>query len=272
MVGGNSLERMMPEVQNWLLTEETHIAILTLNRPEAMNNLTAETLYELRDITAYLRNRKKVWVVIVQGQGKHFSIGMDVNVIKGRLDQSERANREYLLGLQQCIDDFEALEKPTIAKLHGFCIGGGLILALCCDFRIASQRTIFNLPEIKLGVPVLWGTQRLTHVAGVAAAKEMILLGRRFKARAAQAYGLLHEVVPPDELDTTVAALADKFQRLPPRTVGIAKRIIHSGYNLSPRDSQNLEIDALDELLDSPDSREAIESYSEKRRPQFTGE
>jgi enoyl-CoA hydratase/carnithine racemase len=263
---------MMSEVQHWLLTEEAHMATLTLNRPEAMNSLTAETLYELRDITAYLRTRKNAWVVIVQGQGDHFSIGMDVNVIKGRIDQPEQANREYLLGLQQCLDDFEALEKPTIAKLHGFCIGGGLILALCCDFRIASQRTTFNLPEIKLGLPVLWGTQRLTRVVGVAAAKEMILLGKRFRASVAQAYGLLHEVVPPDELDTTVAALADKFQRLPPHTVGVAKRIINSGYNLSLRDSQNLEIDALAELLGGPDLREAIESYSEKRQPQFTGE
>jgi enoyl-CoA hydratase/carnithine racemase len=80
---------MMSEVQHWLLTEEAHIATLTLNRPEAMNSLTAETLYELRDITAYLRTRKNAWVVIVQGQGKHFSIGMDVNVIKGRMDQPE---------------------------------------------------------------------------------------------------------------------------------------------------------------------------------------
>jgi enoyl-CoA hydratase/carnithine racemase len=197
---------------------------------------------------------------------------MDVNVIKGRIDQPEEANREYLLSLQRCLEDFEALEKPTIAKLHGFCMGGGLILALCCDFRIASQRTIFSLPEVKLGIPILWGTQRLTRVAGVAATKEMVFLGRRFKARAAQAYGLLHQVVPPDELDKAVAALAAKFQRLPPRTVGVAKRIINVGYNLPMRHSQNLEIDALAELLGGPDLREAIESYSEKRRPQFTGE
>jgi enoyl-CoA hydratase len=262
----------MPEYQHWLLTEEAHIATLTLNRPDVMNSLIAETLYELRDVTAYLRARGNVWVVIVQGRGDHFSIGMDVSVIKGRIGQSEQANREYLLSLQQCLDEFEALEKPTIAKLHGFCIGGGLILALCCDFRIASQRTIFSLPEIKLGIPVLWGTQRLTRVAGVAATKEMILLGKRFKASVAQSYGLLHQVVPPGELDTTVAALADKFQKLPPRTVGIAKRIINLGYNLSIRDGQNLELDALAELLDSPDLREAIESYSEKRRPQFIGD
>ena len=262
----------MPEYQNWLLTEEAHVATLTLNRPDAMNSLTAETLFELRDITAYLRTRRNVWVVIVQGQGKHFSTGIDVNVIKGGLDQSEQANREHLLSLQLCLDEFEALEKPTIAKLRGFCIGGGLILALCCDFRIASQGTIFSLPEVKLGIPVLMGTQRLTRVAGVAATKEMILLGERFNANAAQAYGLLHKVVPPDELDAAVRALADKFTRLPPRTVGIAKRIINLGHNLSMRDSQDLEIDALAELLDSRDMREAIESYSEKRSPRFIGE
>ncbi|UCC62513.1 MAG: enoyl-CoA hydratase/isomerase family protein [Anaerolineae bacterium] len=262
----------MPEYQHWLLTQEGHVATLTLNRPQATNNLTAETLYELRDVTAYLRGRKDVWAVVIQGQGRHFSTGMDVNLIKSRLDQPESANRQFLSRLQRCLDDFEALEKPTIAKLHGFCIGGGLILALCCDFRIASQRTVFSLPEVKLGLGVIMGTQRLTRVVGLAAAKEIILLGERFGARRAQAYGLLHQVVPPDELDAAVAALADKFQKLPPRTVGIAKRIINLGYNLSIGDSQDLEIDAQLELLDSPDLHEAIESYLEKRRPEFTGE
>lgn len=262
----------MSEHQNWLLTEEGHIATLTLNRPEAMNNLNAEALLELRDITAYLRTTKNTWVVIIQGQGKHFSTGMDVNVIKGRLDQPEQANREYLFNLQQCLDEFEALEKPMIAKLRGFCIGGGLILALCCDFRIASERTIFGLPEVKLGLPIMMGTQRLTRVVGMAAAKEMILLGKRFNADVARAYGLVHEAVPPGELDAAVAALADKLLGLPPRTVGIAKRIINEGYNLSLHDSQNLEIDALAELLDSLDVREALESFLEKRRPRFIGE
>ena len=116
------------------------------------------------------------------------------------------------------------------------------------------------------------GTQRVTRVAGVAATKEMILLGKRFNARTAQAYGLLHSVVPPNELDAAVAALAERFQTLPPRTVGIAKRIIDVGHNLSMRDSQDLEIDAQAELFDSPDLREAIESYLEKRQPRFTGE
>ncbi len=262
----------MSEYQHWLLSEEPPIAILTLNRPEFMNSLTAETFYELRDITARLSARRELWAVIVQGQGKHFSIGMDVNVIQESQNQSEQVNREFLLGLQQCLDDFEALEKPTIAKLQGFCIGGGLILALCCDFRIASRRTVFHLPVVRMGLGVIMGTQRLSRVAGIAAAKEMVLLGRRFNAQAAQEYGLVNEVVSPDELSAAVVRLAEKFQGLPPRTVGIAKRIINEGHNLSMRESQDLEIDAQAELLDSPDLREAMESYLEQRKPRFAGE
>ncbi len=262
----------MSAYQNWLLTEQERVATLTLNRPDAMNNLSLETLDELRDISAYLRARRDIWAVVLQGQGQHFCTGMDVGVFKASIDRPEQINREFLLRQQHCLDEFEALEKPTIAKLRGFCIGGGLLLALCCDFRIASQRTVFSLPEVKLGLPILWGTQRLTRVAGVAAAKEMILLGERFRAGVAQARGLLHQVVPPDELDAAVAALAKKFQSLPPRTVGLAKRIIDQGHSLSLRESQELEIEALLELKTSPDLREAIESYVEKRQPRFTGE
>jgi len=170
------------------------------------------------------------------------------------------------------MDDFEQLEKPTIAKLRGFCIGGGLILALCCDFRIASQLTVFSLPEVRIGIGVIMGTHRVTRVAGVAAAKEMILLGKRFSAKTAYGYGLVHEVVLPDKLDARAAALADKFKNLPPRTVGISKRIINSGQDISLRESQDLEIDAQMELLDNPDMREALESYLENREPKFSGE
>lgn len=261
----------MPEYQNWLLAEEDRIATLTLNRPQAKNSLTAETLYELRDISAYLSSRAKIWVVILQGQGKHFSTGMDLDLIRDRLDQAPAANREFLLSLQACLDTFEALEKPTIAKLHGFCIGGGLLLALCCDFRIASQGTVFSMPEVRLGLGVVMGTQRLTRVAGIAATKEIILLGSRFNASAAHDYGLVHQVVPPTELEASVAALADRLRQLPPRTIGIAKRIIDSGYHLSLRDSQNLEIEAQLEIMDSPDLREAVLSFLEKRQPKFTG-
>ncbi len=262
----------MPDYQHWLFDQRDRIATLTINRPDQLNSLTPETFRELRDITARLRASKDVWAVIVQGQGEHFSVGVDVAVIGSMIDQAEEPYRETLRELQQCLDAFEALEKPTIARLHGFCLGGGLILALCCDFRIASQRTMFGFPEVKRGIAVIMGTQRVTRVAGVAATKEMILLADYFDAGAAQGYGLLHKVVPPDELDDAVAALADKFRELPPRTVGIAKRIIDRGHDLPLRASQDLEIDAQAELLGSPDFKEAVRSFFEKRSPRFVGE
>jgi enoyl-CoA hydratase/carnithine racemase len=265
-------DEWMSDYENWLVKQQAHSATLTLNRPHEQNNLTPETLYELRDITADLRDRKEVWAVIVRGQGKSFSIGLDVSMIHGRLDSPEQANREFLLGLQGCLDEFEALEKPTIAKLQGFCLGGGRILALCCDFRVASQRTVFGLPEVRLGIGVIMGTQRVTRVAGVAATKEMILLGKRFNASAARAYGLVHQVVPPQDLDAAVGALADKFRSLPPRTVGISKRIIDQGHNMSLRESQDLEIDAQVGVLYGADVREALGSCLQNRQPVFTGE
>ena len=261
----------MSHYQHWLIVEDSHIATLTLNRPQANNSLAPETLSELRLIAADLRVRDEVWAVIVEGSGDHFSAGVDTSVIQGIPDQPEAAFRDQLRAMQLALDEFEAIPKPTIAKLKGFCLGGGLLLALCCDFRIASQRTIFALPEVKLGIAVIMGTQRISRVVGVAAAKELILLANRFNAQTAQALGLVHKVVPPDQLDAAVASLADKFRRLPPRTIGMAKRILNEGYDLSLRDSEDLEIDAQAQLLHSQDLREAIASYLEKREPRFTG-
>jgi enoyl-CoA hydratase/carnithine racemase len=262
----------MPKYQNWLFTHKDHIATLTLNRPDHSNSLTPETFKELQDITDFISENKDIWVVIVEAMGKHFSTGMDVAVIGSAIKIPEAQFRESLLGMQRNLDAFEALRKPTIAKLHGFCLGGGLILALCCDFRIASQKTILGFPEVKRGVPVVMGTQRVTRVAGVAATKELILLAKNVNAHAAKECGLVHEVVPPDELDDAVTSLAHKFLSMPIKTVGAAKYIIDVGYQMSLRDSQDMEVDLQVELLHSPDFKEAIESFFEDRPPSFMGE
>lgn len=262
----------MPKYQNWLFTHRDHIATLTLNRPDHSNSLTPETFQELQDIADCISENQDIWVIIVEAMGKHFSIGMDVAVIGSALEISEDQFRESLQGMQRSLDAFEALRKPTIAKLHGFCLGGGLILALCCDFRIASQRTVLGFPEVKRGLPVVMGTQRVTRVAGVAATKELILLAKNVNARGAKEYGLVHEIIPPDELDDAVVSLAHKFLSMPIKTVGAAKYIIDVGYQMSLQDSQDMEIDVQVELLDSPDFKEAIVSFFEDRPPNFMGQ
>ena len=261
----------MPEYKNWLLSQEGHIARLTLNRPESKNNLTTDVLLELREISELLASRREVWSVILQAAGDHFSTGMDTLVFRQSLEWSEQAITEMIAAQQECLNTFEALGKPTIAKLHGFCIGGGLMLALCCDFRIASKRTIFSLPEIKLGIPVLWGTHRIVRLVGESRAKELIYLGKRFRAADALSYGLIHQVVDPDELDKAVQTLAERFELIPPRTVGIAKQITRMSHDLTGDESQTFEREALSNLQDSADVEEAIESYVQKRKPRFTG-
>jgi enoyl-CoA hydratase len=265
-------EPPMTDYRHWRISTADRVTTLTLCRADAKNSLLPETLDELRPITARLRDDRNTWAVILQGDGDHFSTGVDVGVIGRMPGQAEAEYRAGLRTMQSALDEFEALEKPTIAKLRGFCIGGGLLLALCCDFRVASQRTYFSLPEVKIGLAVVMGTQRITRVAGSATAKELVMLGERFDAATAEAHGLVHRVVPPAELDAAVASLADRFRRLSPRTVAIAKRIIDRGASMTLRDSQDLEIDAQAELLGSADLREAITSYSERREPRFTGE
>jgi len=261
----------MPEYQHWLLTKQGHVATLTLNRPDAKNSLTLETLSELRAVTADLGADGDAWVVVVQGQGDHFCIGVEVSVSQWVASRPEPLYRETLREMQRALDEFEALEKPTIARIQGFCISAGLLLALCCDLRVASERTVFSLPEVKLGLGVVMGTQRVVRAAGIAAAKKLILLGERFDAEAALGYGLVHQVVPPEQVDAAVSALTGKLLKLPPRTLGLSKRLINQGYALSLRESQDLEIDAQAELLDSPDFQEALASFLEKRPARYRG-
>ncbi len=169
----------MPEYTDWILRED-RIARLTLNRAQQHNTLRRETFQQLREITRRLRDRNDIWAVIVDSAGKHFSSGVDVRVIGELVGQQAGAFRESLRDLQNYLDEFEQLEKATIARLHGYCLGGGLLLALCCDFRVAATDAVFGFPEVKRSIAVLMGTQRITRVTGVATTKEMVLLAENF--------------------------------------------------------------------------------------------
>lgn len=262
----------MPDYQNWTLGIDAPIATVTLNRPEQMNSLTSDTLHELRDIAFSLRDNQDVWVIILQSAGDHFSVGVDVSQIQVMVGQDETVYRENLRDLQDCLDVFEALPQPIVAKIKGYCIGGGLLLACCCDFRVADNTALFHLPEVQLGIAVIMGTQRLTRIVGIPNTKEIVMLAERYDAEKAQSYGLLHNLVEPDELDEIAEDLAIRFSKLPPRTVSIAKQIIDQGATLSLRESQDLEMTLQASLLHSPDFKEGVDAFFEKRSAQFTGE
>lgn len=256
--------------QHWILEIEAHIAYLTLNRPSKKNRIDTTTLRELGEITEYLSGDPNVWVVVVQGAGDCFSAGVDVSLIGNMVGQEEAAYRENLRHAQSFFDTFEALEKPTIAALQGAVIGGGMILALCCDFRIAAENVVFELPEVKRSIGVIMGTQRITNTIGIANTKDMVMLGTSVAAERALQIGLVNKIVALDQLSDQTQAFAQQFLDLPPLAVGLCKKIINEGQFLE-RAGQDLEIEAQLGLLGTDDFKEAITSFFEKRKPVYKG-
>ena len=261
---------MNKKYQHWLLAFEGHIAYLTLDRPEVKNRLDATTFAELREITELLSRRRDVWAVILQANGDSFSTGVDISLIGSLIGKDEHSFKQDLRELQEVLDLFEAMEKPTIAALHGHVIGGGMILSLCCDFRIAAENTKFALPEVKRSIGVIMGTQRITRVIGIAHTKELVLLGNSLPVSRALQMGLVNEVVPKEDLEGRVIDFAGQFLELPPLAVGLCKKIINDGQFLE-RSGQDLEMEAQAGLLQSDDFREAIASFFEKRKPHYKG-
>lgn len=256
--------------KHWLLEIKDHLAYLTLNRPNKKNRIDTTTLQELGEITQVLDNDEDVWAVVVQANGEGFSAGVDVSLIGNMIGQDTETFQENLKHAQSFFDAFEALQKPTIAALHGFVIGGGMILALCCDFRIAADNVTFGLPEVKRSIGVIMGTQRITRTIGIAHTKELVMLGNSIDADRAFQMGLVNRIVKREKLSGEVLEFAQQFLELPPLAVGLCKKIINDGQFLE-RAGQDLEIEAQTALLHTADFKEAISSFFEKRKPIYKG-
>jgi enoyl-CoA hydratase/carnithine racemase len=263
----------MYNYHNWIVERDdrTHIAKISINRPDRMNIFDIPSLDELKDLSEKVNSDESIWAIVVQGQGNHFSAGMDMDILKQITEVSISDFESNMKHMQNCFDVFENINKPIIAQIKGFCMGAGLIFSQCCDFRIASEKSVFCMPLVKLGLTVLMGTQRISRATGIHRANEIVLLGEKFNASKALEYGLLNRVVEPDHLNDTVQKLADKFTRLAPRTIGITKQVIKKGYYMGLRESQDLEIRMQTQIMDSPDLREALQSFTESRKPAFTG-
>ncbi len=256
--------------QHWTIDIENHIAFVTLNRPDKKNRMDHTTLFELGELTGIISDDHDIWVIILQSNGECFSAGVDVSLIGQMMNQEADTYRDNLRMAQSYLDAFESIEKPTIAALHGHVIGGGMILALCCDFRIAAENVVFGLPEVKRSIGVIMGTQRITRTIGLAHTKELVMLGNPINAERAQQMGLVNDVVPFDDLDSHTLEFARQFLDLPPLAVGLCKKIINEGQFLE-RSGQDLEIELQKAILKSQDFKEAISSFFEKRKPVYRG-
>jgi enoyl-CoA hydratase len=244
-------------------------AILTLNRPEALNALNSDVLRELRHVVTEINQTPSIRVIVITGNGpKAFCAGADIAAMKSM--DSEQAE-EFARQAHKTLNLIASCDLISIAALNGYTLGGGLELALSCDLRIASDNTKLGLPEVTLGlIPGFGGTQRLSRVVGRSHALEIILSGKSIDAAEALRIGLVSRIFPADSLLKEAVALAESMlQNQSPSAQKIAKWIISSGLDMPLTAALEREITTFSELFETSETREGLTAFLEKRKPQY---
>lgn len=252
-----------------LLVEVTdRVARVTINRPEVRNALSAQVQDDLRHLLAAVRDDDAVGAVVFTGAGeKAFVAGADISQLAGYTMQTALTSQ-----MQRLYDEVEAFEKPTIAAVNGYALGGGCELAMACDIRVAAEGARFGLPETALSVlPGAGGTQRLARLVGTGRAIELVLTGRMVPAQEALSIGLVTSVVPPDELLVAAHDVAAQVLSKGPLAVRLAKLVIRAGMDADQGTGQVVERLAQALLYTSDDKREGAEAFLAKRPATFTG-
>jgi enoyl-CoA hydratase len=246
------------------------VAVLTIDRPEALNALDQATLAELRDRLAEAAEDPEVRALVLTGAGdRAFAAGAD---IKEMLEMDVARARAWGELGHECGRLLETMPKPTLAAVNGFALGGGCELALACDIRYASTSARLGQPEVTIGVIPGWGgTQRLARAAGIGLAKELVLTGRAVGAEEARDRGLVNAVFPPDELMERALETARALAAKSPLVLAAAKRMLNR--TLQGDLASGLEDEAVEfsELFASADRREGMSAFVEKREPRFSG-
>jgi enoyl-CoA hydratase/3-hydroxyacyl-CoA dehydrogenase len=270
-LGGGSTSMARKRRYDTIITEkEGRIEWITLNRPHRLNAFNLEMIDELSSAIHEAEEDEDVRCIIIKGAGdRAFSAGADLTMFTELTptvarDASQKGQR--LMGM------IEASSKPYVAAIHGFCLGGGLELALACDFRIADESAELGNPEIRLGIIPGWGgTQRLCRIIGLAKAKELIMLGDRIPADEALRFGLVHKVVPVGKLLEEARALAQRLVEGPPVALKFAKYVMNLGTQFPLEVGLGLEANAFGVIASTEDVIEGISSFFEKRKPEFKG-
>jgi len=261
---------MKMELKNILYEKKNGVATITINRPKALNSMNEETILEISSTLDDIRKDESVKVVVITGAGNRaFSAGADINMMKGR--GTLEARRSSQLG-QRLMNEVEDLEKPVIAAINGYALGGGLELAMACDLRIASENAKLGQPEINIGLIPGWGgTQRLPRLVGAGIAKEMIFTGKMVDAKTAERLGLLNAVVSPEQLKKAVKELAMELMNKPPIGIELAKQLINNSTETDLRVGLTHETEAFGVLASTEDFKEGVGAFLEKRKPKFKG-
>ncbi|MEM6972674.1 MAG: enoyl-CoA hydratase [Pseudomonadota bacterium] len=265
-------ETPIPATDKILTEREGVVARIIFNQPEKRNAVNLEMWEAVEGLLDAYADDPSVRVLIVSGAGgKAFVSGADISKF-----ESERSTKDgiahYNAAVRRVYDKVSAFPKPVIAQIDGFCVGGGMALAICCDIRICGDNSQFAVPAAKLGLGYGYGgIRRLVEVVGPAFAKEIFFTARRFDAEEARIMGLVNRVVPAEDVAATAAALAETIAANAPLTVNSCKYVI----NEAVKDRAEADLDGcarrVEECFDSQDYIEGRRAFMEKRKPNFIG-
>lgn len=252
-----------------LILTETHnrVGLITLNRPQALNALNNQLMREVMDALDSFDSDDDIGAVVITGNEKAFAAGAD---IKEMADKSiiEMMDRDHVAVFGR----IRTIQKPVIAAVSGWALGGGCEVALSCDMIVASESAKFGQPEITIGViPGAGGTQRLTRAVGKTIAMEMILNNRTLTAQEAYQFGLVNRVVPVDTYLSDALKLAEEIASHAPLAVRAAKKMINESYERSLSDGLAEEKQVFYSLFASEDQKEGMKAFIEKRKPEWKG-
>ena len=257
--------------ENLILDLQGSVAVIKFNRPKALNALNSATLDDLLAVCTELNEDDNVKVVIVTGEGtKAFIAGADIAEMR---PMNPAEGVVFSQKGHVAISLLETMNKPVIAAVNGYALGGGFEVALACDIIYASEKARVGFPEVTLGIlPGFGGTQRTAKLVGLAKAKEMIFTGKVITAKEAYDMGLINKVVPDDALMGEVMELAGKILAAGPIGVGLAKACINKSLNLDIESGLEFEARAFGLCFGTQDQKEGMTAFLEKRTPRYVGE
>lgn len=246
------------------------IAYITINRPEALNSLNEKVLSELFEVFTEVEKDIEVKVVLLTGEGKAFVAGADIEAM---YNMSPKEGRDLAKLGHKVMNFIENMEKPVIALINGFALGGGLELALACDFRIASTKAKVGQPEVNLGIiPGFGGTQRLAKLIGKGRAKLLIMTGEIIDGQKALELAIVEDLCEPDELLEKGIKLAETIMKKAPLAIATAKTAINRSFDLDAKAGSDFEIESFAAVFSTEDKSEGMKAFFEKREAVFKGE
>ncbi|MCD6163244.1 MAG: enoyl-CoA hydratase/isomerase family protein [candidate division Zixibacteria bacterium] len=258
------------DYKNIIFKHEAGISYVTINRPDVLNALNADTLTELDDCFTDLEKCQDTKVVIITGAGgKSFVAGADIKELH---DDTVITGHARALRGQAVYSKIENLSKPVIAAVNGFALGGGCEMSMACDIRLASEKAKFGQPEVNLGIiPGYGGTQRLARLVGPGMAKKLIFTGDIIRADEALRIGLVDAVYPPEELMNEAVSLAKKIISKGPIAVRLAKKAINLGMDTDLKSGLEHEAVLFSAICATEDKNEGTGAFLEKREAKFSG-